>query len=227
MYGYRWSPQNRPKAFMWNGAPSDLVLQGAFEIPAVAGYTLSANGLQWNQIPDITANPQKVSVQYNMFAYITDTSHPWLHPIALLAGIYGNRLPSSSCGGGVAYDYSGGVWYAGATISPPSCSQSYGTTVYTGAYSTDIPFSGTKFYRIHFTRQNLVNIINAISAYSCSGGGCPARGYSTNPDNYELEYYGVILETTLSHTNGNSTSFTDRQVAVAAHAYGVTAYAYH
>jgi hypothetical protein len=51
------------------------------------------------------------------------------------------------------------------------------------------------FWRAHITRANLLAAINAINSFPCSGPpNCPAKGYSTNPNNYVLEYAGVIAE---------------------------------
>lgn len=230
MYGYAWSPQNRPKAFLWNSTtPADLVLQGSLAVPAVDGYRLNPNGLAWTQIQDLKATPSEVSIQYNLFAYIRDTSHPNLKPIALLGAVYGNRYPNTGCESGLGYDYPAGVWYASSTIrNPSSCQTNYATTVYSSGYTTNNPFQNTKFYRIHFTRGNLVHIVNGINSYPSCDGSCPSRGYSTNPDNYVLDYFGVILETKLCHPNGScSTAFLDRQVSAAARGRSVAAYSYH
>lgn len=228
MYGYAWAPQNRPKAFLWgSNTPAELVLQGDLALPGVDGYMKDSND-SWVQVQDVNAIPLQVVIQYNLFAYIRDISHPNLHPIALLAGVYGNGDPVTGCRYHLGYDYSDGVWYIGTTIYDPSkCSTPYSTVRYTEGYSTNVPFATPKFYRIHFTRSNLLNIVNDINSQVCSSS-CPDNGYSTDPDDYVLDYYGVILETTVCHSVVVcGTQLADRQVAAVARAQYVAAFSYH
>jgi hypothetical protein len=109
------------------------------------------------------------------------------------------------------------VWFASAPISDahtnsPDTARRFVTKIYsegdlnsnlTDVYNLNIPML---FWRAHITRQNLINAVTAINTSDCDnpppGIGCPptapARGYSTNPDVWVLEYAGVIAEATLA-----------------------------
>lgn len=229
MYGYAWSPEKRPKAFLWgSGIPAELVLQGNLAMPLVQGYIEQPDG-SWSAVADLNAQPMEVSIQYNLFAYIRDGSHPDLPPIALLAGVYGNGGAIEGCRHHLGYDYPEGVWFVGTTIhDPEQCTTPYSTVRGPTAYSTNKPFSESSFYRIHFSRSNLRQIVRDINAHGCDGV-CPDRGYSVDPDDYLLDYYGVILETTVCDLPdmGCSTSLPNRQVVAAARARAVLAFSYH
>ena len=49
------------------------------------------------------------------------------------------------------------------------------------------------FFRAHIRPEDWMQLIAAIERHDCSAG-CPARGYSSNPADYELEYAGLLVE---------------------------------
>jgi hypothetical protein len=197
MYGYAWSAPNRPYAFRQrvrgNWAASDLVLQGLLAVPAVQTFDGSLVGGAWSFAPVADINDLDTfsgSAQLDFFAYIEDTTHPGLNPIALIAQVYGNGPASFfSCPaagvGLVRKDYAEGVWY-GAT---PLCSTDISTVEYTAGLTTNTLSPELTFYRIHYTPQNLQNLIARINGPQC-GSSC----YSSDPNAYVVQYAGVIAE---------------------------------
>ncbi|PTL75580.1 hypothetical protein [Vitiosangium sp. GDMCC 1.1324] len=252
MYGYAWSSANRPRPFSLvttrNGVlgtwPSELVLQGSMAVPLVTGWNTSNGGATWNGI----SNPgpgdllNSGAAQLSMFAYLRDTSHPNLRPIAVLAGAYANN-GSTTCPtngrGNVSFDYPTGAWYSGNAI----CTTDVSTVRYTGATMSISQFSDLRFFRMHYTRQNLINFVNRINNMQCAsdasgnlipnscncsvpGTNCPPIGYSTNPDHYVIEYTGVLGEIIQCNTTGCDTVITDRQISMAARVYGYGSFWY-
>lgn len=193
MYGYAWGPGHRPYAFrqllLGRWVRSDLVLQGLLAVPALQTFdgTFSNGNWSWPPVADINdLQTFSGSGQFDFFAYIEDTNHPGLRPIALIAAVYGNGPAHNfDCHSIVRMDYPNGIWF-GAT---PICSTDISTVNYTAGFSTNQLFSDLTFYRIHYTAQNLVNLINRIN-----GPDCSANCYSTDPDAYVVQYAGVIVE---------------------------------
>jgi hypothetical protein len=233
MYGYAWSSAHRPYAFRhgFPTAPNEFVMQGQFTVPALAGYqgTPQHSPTSWTAVTDITQYLTFGVGQLDMFAYIRDTTHPTLHPIALISGIYNNTIadpyvcPST---GNVGWDYPGGVWFASTGI----CTTDVSTVRYTAGYTTRNLFSTPTFYRIHYTPANLTALINRINTSSCTPGiTCPVNGYSNNPNDYVVEYMGAIAETQLCDRFDYrcATNVEDSQISMATHTYGVAAYSYY
>jgi hypothetical protein len=244
IWGYAWSQSNRVYPFVENGAPTELVVQANIALPIYD--------------PNTRGSGRVASGQVVLFAYLRDMAHPSLHPIAMLAAAYNSAWTQSSFNNGfVAYDYSNndiqaaatsypnwyggmsgnGVWFSSGEIG---ANTPYITTRYTVGLS-DAPLSprwnlsaASPFFRAHFTQQNLLNLINAIQANPCAGPpNCPAKGYSTNPADYALEYAGVIAESTLtdgqfdvSATNWVPNDPTKDQVSLTAHIYAFGVYRY-
>lgn len=254
MYGYAWSPANQPRPFSVvatrNGVlgtwPSELVLQGSMAVPVVTGWNTSNGGATWNAIGNPGAGDlfNSGAAQLSMYAYLRDTSHPNLRPIAVLAGTYANN-GSTTCPtngwGGVSFDYAAGVWFSGNGI----CTTDVSTVRYTGATLSNSQFSDARFFRMHYTRQNLINFVNRINNMQCAvdpvtgglksnscnctapGKHCPPIGYSTNPDHYVVEYTGVLGEIVQCNpTQGCDTAILDRQISMAARVYGYGAFWY-
>ncbi|WP_163869896.1 hypothetical protein [Myxococcus eversor] len=253
MYGYAWSPPNRPRAFnrlKWVGelpvrVPTELVLQGTMAVPVVTGWNQAHASAPWNAISN-PSGPTDVfnsgAAQLSMFAYLRDTSHPTLRPIGVLGGVYANNAvpPCPSSWGNIGYDYPAGAWFTGNGL----CNTDLSTVRYTGALTTNSLFSDLRFFRMHVTRQNLVNLINRINGQACRIGGkgpipdtcichgpedCPPTGYSTNPDDYVVEYTGVLGEIVQCHQTPTvtcNTTLTDRQISMAARIQGFGAFAY-
>ncbi|HMG12111.1 MAG TPA: hypothetical protein VK571_02970 [Gemmatimonadaceae bacterium] len=250
MYGYAWGAGNRPYAFKQliagNWVPSDLVLQGLLAVPALQTYegTLSNGTWSWASVSDINnLNTFSGSGQLDFFAYIQDTSHPSLHPIALIAGVYGNG-PSSNfqCAtppatGNIGMDYPTGVWFGSTAI----CNTDISTANYTGGFTSNTLSPNLTFYRIHYTTKNLRNLVSRINASTnCKSVNC----YSSDPSVYTVQYIGVIAETEpCTHTIGSpvvihcSTNLRDPnqggylpnkdgQIGMVAKISGVSAYAY-
>jgi hypothetical protein len=198
MYGYAWAPGNRPYAFKQriggNWVPSDLVLQGWMAVPALQTYegTLSNGRWSWAPVADINdVNTFSGSGQLDFFAYIQDTSHPSLHPIALIAGVYVNG-PDFDCSAhttaSIGTDYPTGVWFASTGI----CNTDISTVVYTGGFTSNTLSANLNFYRIHYTTTNLRNLVSRINASTrCKSVNC----YSTDPSVYAVQYIGAIAET--------------------------------
>jgi len=209
IYGYAWSSAAQHWAFTQltfnsSGQPvwvsKELVLQGTLSVPAMNVFsgTLQSNGTySWTQSP----NPNALNGpgQFGFFAYLVDTTHPSLHPIALVFDAFATGVGASySCPtkGSVSYDYANGVWFGSGGF----CNTDISTVRYTAGLTTQ-NFFGPTFYRIHVTPQNWINLINRINSSTC-GANCPATGYSTNPSSYKLQYMGVIAETDLCDSRG-------------------------
>lgn len=233
MYGYSWSTANRPRAFVHTfsvypvtyNVPSELVIQANIKVPFVGVWagTPHINPTTWTSY---TGSSQITygSVQNDLFVYLADTTHPNLHPIAVLAGTMLNQ--SASCrvaGSPVAQDYPGGVWFGGSIM----CTNDI-MTLRTGAQTAFAPFSDSRLFRIHITRDNMVNLVNLINANGCK----PANCYSTNPDDYVVNYAGVISEAALIAPDdhgvvGVNNDALDRQVSMATGIQNVGIFWYH
>ena len=79
--------------------------------------------------------------------------------------------------------------------------------------------------------MNLINRINAAGPGSptinCTPGvSCPQNGYSTNPDDYRLQYAGVIAEAVLLENGSPANTSTIRQLTMGATIRGVGIYQY-
>ncbi|WP_426744370.1 hypothetical protein VZQ01_22295 [Myxococcus faecalis] len=253
MFGYAWSPGSRPRPFSLYTSrdgvvgtwPTELVLQGDMAVPLVTGWNTSNGGATWN----VLSNPGPGDIfnsgvaQLSMFAYLRDTSHSNLRPIAILAGVYANNGPAAcptNGRGNINYDYPSGVWFTGNAL----CTTDVSTVRYTGATTTTSHFSDLRFFRAHYTRQNLINLVRRINNQQCAsdatgkllanscncptpGVSCPPIGYSTNPDDYVVEYTGVLAEIIQCNpTQGCDTVITDRQISMASRVHGYGAFWY-
>jgi hypothetical protein len=200
MFGYQWGA-NEPPAFLryTNGygviSESSLIVQANIAVPQVYTYSASVNASARLNYPA----PQQ---QVSLYAYIKDNTRPDLPPIALVAFTHDKGTANSV--GAVLCDYAQGVWFASGNTSLTS---NYFTNDELGTVSTAAevlppskfnPSEPLKPYRMKVTRQNLTNLTAAINAKVLPPGtSCPARGYSTNPDNYTVKYAGVIAELTI------------------------------
>ncbi|MCP3062918.1 hypothetical protein LXT21_29445 [Myxococcus sp. K38C18041901] len=254
MFGYAWSPANRPRPFSLfttrNGVlgtwPTEFVLQGNMTVPLVTGWNTSDGGATWNGL----SNPgpgdilNSGAAQLSMFAYLRDTAHPNLRPIGVLGGVYANNVPASPCPangrGNVGFDYPNGAWFTGNAL----CNTDLSTVRYTGATTTHSQFSDLRFFRVHYTRQNLINLVQRINNQQCAsdaagnllanscncptpGVSCPPTGYSTNPDDYVVEYTGVLAEIVQCNpTQGCDTVITNRQISMTSRVNGYGAFWY-
>jgi hypothetical protein len=226
MYGYAWSPANRPLAFASN---ADLVLQADLAVPTFRSWGF--NGASWVEAaPGATGT--YADGQIDLFAYLEDVTHPALHPIAVVFVAWGNRA-SAACGatGFVGFDYPTGVWFGSSNM----CSTDLGTHVF-GTPTQSATFSGQTFFRMHITPANWVAIINRINAAGpmaadlgvrCTPGtSCPGIGYSTNPADYRLQYAGVIAEVVLLENGAPNNLSTIRQLQMGAHVWDTGVYQY-
>jgi len=204
MYGYAWS--NPPYAFkalktnpsgVFYWVSSDLVLQGKLAVPQIGAYrgVLTNGTWQWSNA-NIRQSWTYGTIGYSLFAYIVDTTHPNLHPIAILATAYinGSQTSDVACAnwsfGNIAFDYAPpvspngtfGVWFA----SVPFCTTDISTADPTSAASTVDTSANLAFYRIHITPGNLTAIVNRINGLHCGGGTgqgtCKEQGVENPPD---------------------------------------------
>ena len=250
MYGYAWNTASGPFAFkhlfLGSFIPNELVLQGNLAVPAMQGFTGTKQPdgtYAWAPVADINADPLSFgSAQYDLFAYLQDSAHPNLHPIAVVIGAYGNGSPAFQCPstGNVFWDYPQGVW----ATSTGFCTTDISTVRSTVGHTTNQLFLTPTMYRIHLTPQNWTNLISRINNLQCTAGQsnscltpshlpclpgstCPQIGYSTDPNDYRLQYMGVIAEVALcDHANGCSTNIPDSQVGFAVNASQVKAFSY-
>lgn len=183
MFGYQWGSGQEPRPFYTFVAgqliQTDLVVQSVIASTLYGPYTPSG--------------PNRAFGQIALFAYLIDTTHPNLHPIALVAQTHDSQNANNY--GFISCDYPTGVWFAS------------GDTTNSTAYMTQDPYSANsklltavhnpsalaEFYWMRISNANMTNIANAINS-SPLGGVCPARGYSTNPYDYVLKYGGIITE---------------------------------
>jgi len=230
MYGYAWSAGRRPDAFvMYNSyggpiGPASLVLQASLAVPWFGSWSL-ANGA-W------TFGGEQQSGQLALFAYLEDKTRLDLPPIAIIGETWDSR--SASCPadgrGFVGFDYSRGVWFGSAAL----CNTDITTVFYrpwptqTGLYSDE------RFFRIHITPTNWQNLIARINSANpgnadvnlrCTPGStCPPTGYSSDPNNYRVQYAGVIAEVALIENGGTNTASQNRQASMGVDIYGVGIY---
>lgn len=197
MYGYAWSAPNRPYAFRrprgGSWVASDLVLQGLLAVPALQTFDGTFEHGAWSFAPvaDVDAlDTFSGSAQLDFFAYIADSSHPALKPIALIAQVYSNgpaeffRCADNALGA-VRKDYADGIWF-GAT---PLCSTDISSVEYTAGYTSNVLSPELTFYRVHYTPDNLRHLIARIN-----GPDCRTNCYAADPNAYVLQYMGVIAE---------------------------------
>lgn len=223
MFGYAWSPSQRPAPFS-NG--SDLVVQAELAVPTFDSWGFVAGN--WAQAP---ANDTGLYAdgQLDLFFYLEDRAHPTLPPIAVVNVAWGNRFGGCTPQGFVGFDYPQGVWFGASGI----CTTDISTHLYSAPTQT-ATFSAPQFFRIHITRANWVNLINRINAagpvsstITCTPGvSCPMNGYSTNPDDYRLQYAGVIGEAVLLENGSPANTSTIRQLTMGATIRGVGIYQY-
>ncbi|MEO6758499.1 MAG: hypothetical protein ABIO24_03525, partial [Saprospiraceae bacterium] len=190
MWGYAWSKSQQVRPFAKNGQPTDLVLQANIAVP-------------WFAPRHVSGTNNVISAQVAFYAYLRDTTHPDLHPIAILASTHDNDSAAGTTNGFVGFDYSdamtreavalyplwftapeagqgAGVWFAGGPIRAGSASP-YVTTMYSGGQLTKpLTPQGTpmEFWRAHVTPQNLINSINAIETTGC----------------YKAQFKGVLFD---------------------------------
>lgn len=194
MFGYQWGVGSEPNAFRITNAygqtirNTDLIVQANIAVPEIYTYSGSVN----TSIQPYPTPMQQVS----LYAYVVDTSHPSLPPIALVEFTHdrGAATPANV----ISCDYKQGVWF------------SSGNTTYSSKYFTHdsasnnaillpaskfSPSDPALFFRMRITPGNFIATVTDINASTSTD--CPARGYSTNPDNYILKYAGVIAELTV------------------------------
>jgi hypothetical protein len=219
MYGYSWAGGSRTRPFVKDGQPTHLMLQGNVGVSTYAPVNTSG-----------VSDPSAASGQVGFFAYLRDTTHPSLPPIAILAMTHLNGTVGSTWGAGdAAFDYTNydttraataypnwlagqtgdGVWFGAGPIMATAGNQSaFVSTYYTEGQTTGfgpMDLNGSPpmpFFRAHIRPQDWVNLVTAIQSHPCvAPRGCPPRGYSLNAADYELEYAGLIAETTLIRDN--------------------------
>lgn len=230
MFGYAFAAGSRPDVFvMRNGygapiGPAQLVVQASIAVPWFASWA-NVNG-SWVQSPN---SGDYGDGQAALFAYLEDTSHPGLPPIAILGLLWGNRWGGCASTGGVAFDYPAGVWFGASGI----CT----TDITTAFYSTptqQAPFADQRFFRIHVTPQNWTNLVTRVNSAGpanpdpslrCTPGvSCPPTGYSTDPAAWRLQYAGVISEVSLLENNVRTNESAVRQASMGTDVYGVGIY---
>ena len=193
MYGYAWPPGSRPRPFVKDGLPTHLVLQANV---AVSSWLPTK--------PDGSSNASDTSADSCLFAYLRDKheGHESLHPIAILACTHhaGVPLVHAQAPATAAFDYIEGVWFGAGIISnDPANNRAFVSTYYTAASTRGLsPFGPVAdpdipFFRAHIRPEDWIELVEAIEADECPFG-CPARGYSTDPADYELEYAGLLVE---------------------------------
>lgn len=271
MIGYSFSAANRPYPFTKNGLATDLVLQSSIAVPwystthrSGTNNPMSGQVGLYVYLRDM-ANPSFPPIVVLAMSHMSNLIDYSLQPGTNRGQQYGFLVH-----GNVSWDYASadtnaaktaypywlqnapwngsGVWFTSAPISS-SNDQRYITKVYSAGdlnsnlvplYDLGAPLT---FWRAHITPANLGNIVADINGVSCSA--CPPRpsgGYSNNPNNWVMEYAGVITEVTLSdglydvsRTNwggmpGGSTPYADTtkdQISIGAHAYAPGIYRYY
>jgi hypothetical protein len=231
MYGYAWSSERRPDAFVMHhnsyGAPigpAQLVLQASMAVSWFGSWSLVNGGWVFGQ--------EAQSGQLALFAYLEDRTRPDLPPIAIIGETWDSR--SAACPangmGFVGFDYPQGVWFGSAAL----CNTDI-TSVFYLPYPTQTAlFSDERFFRIHITPTNWQNLIARINSaspgnadvnLSCSpGSSCPPTGYSNDPSNYRVQYAGVIAEVALIENGITRNESTNRQASMGVDIYGVGIY---
>ena len=196
MFGYAWREGFRPRPFVANGMPTHLVLQANIGVS------------RWLPVnPDGSSNAANTSADACFFAYLRDArpGHEALHPIAILACTHyaGTPIVHTDAAPAAAFDYPDGVWFGAGIISDdPANNLPFVSTYYTGASSRGLaPFDSQgdppmPFYRAHVRPEDWVALVEAIESHDCATG-CPARGYSRDPADYELEYAGFMAESAM------------------------------
>lgn len=206
LWGYAWANSVNPFRGA-DGKPTELVVQGEIAVPLFYYVKKQGTGVPVAQIV--------------MFAMLRDITNPSLHAIAVMGTAFDSGWGATmSYDGYLAYDFGNSAidqartsypqWYPGAsangvwfTSQPIGGNYPYMRTRYSTlpsgpvAQRSDLS-APLQFFRYHISPKNLLNVVNGINAHPCSGPPqCPAKGYSTNPDHYVVEYAGVIAETTL------------------------------
>ena len=261
MMGYQFSLPNRPYAFVKNGLPTHLVLQSNVAVPWYSVTHRPGTNQRINGQAGLFVYLRDIS--HSSFAPIVVLAMTHMSNLT--------EQPSFPLTGSVGFDYSSadtntaksaypawlssapsngsGVWFVAAPISSNN-NQRYVTKIFsdgdlnsnlTPLYNLNVPLL---FWRAHITPSNLTNIVNDINVAPC-GLSCPSRpsgGYSTNPNNWVVEYAGVIAETVLDsnlydqdRTNwgGNpsgATPYNDTtkdQVSLGVHVYAPGIYRYY
>lgn len=197
MFGYQWGSGSEPRAFKMIDSygqkirNTDLIVQADIAVPEIYTYSGPVN----TAIPPYPTPMQQVS----LYAYVIDTTHPTLPPIALIEFTHDRHAATSD--DVISCDYKQGVWFAS------------GSTTYSTKYVTHDPASTnsivlpasklspsdpTLFFRMRITPANMTAIAGDINGASSSLKSlCPATGYSTNPDDYIVKYAGIIAELTV------------------------------
>jgi hypothetical protein len=203
MYGYSWGSSGPPAFRDDYGTPSDLVVQVSAAVPLVWENLNKQNPM---------SRPYPV-LDVTLFAYLKDLAHPGLHEIAIIGSIAANERKSFPdetvtplygdayvTKGIVSIDYPNGIFFASGAVRT---STPFTTVIYTGAQAREYPnrwdqrtTEPLQFYRMHVTPKNLVQIVDAIQALPCPNG-CPAKGYSRNPNDYIVTYAGLLSEVTV------------------------------
>jgi hypothetical protein len=196
------------------------------------------------RFPNHSGDLDKQVGQLGFFAYLRDTAHPTLHPIAIVMLVASSGFDAEYYQhGALSYDYSSqmnddgpnGVWFASGAVG---ANTAYTTTGYSQGNANAAVASGVdpnapmQFWRTHVTPANLANIVMAINqAYpACAAVGCPQAGYSANfpadLGNYVLEYAGLIMELALVEDTYDTAPGDTDQISMGFHGEGLGIYRY-
>lgn len=210
MAGYSWDLASAPRAFVqpFTNHPADLVVQAY----------LSQTKTLIHLAPNRDSHIPSPAFQVSLFAYLVDLTHPTLHPIAVIGLISDDRpLDPSFCGASGLNDYPQGVWFSAFLLS---CVSPFNTLDPFGDVTESIPAPywapqiPLQFVRMRVSPENWKNTISIINNSNCSN--CPAKGYSTNPQDYVVKYAGIIAEASLLDSqDGSLGDLTKDQISVA------------
>lgn len=172
MYGYSWPAGSGPRPFTKNGSPTHLVLQANV---GLASYDVTGPGGG----RDLTQGSGQVA----LFAYLRDTTHPFLPPIVILAATHAYNGSNStvpgldSCSPGciAAFDYNQVISAAAAPAYPAWLSgmdSDSGVWFVTGPISVD-PSNHNDFVSTYFTDGQT----SVISTSATDAGGNPSMPF--------------------------------------------------
>lgn len=138
MWGYAWTVNSMPRPFVKNGIPTHLVLQGSGLVALYRPTLANQHG---------SPNRNAAAGQLSFFAYLVDTVHPALRPLAIIAGIFDSEWTAGYAqAGAVGQDYNSSVIasykaaYPG-TPNPPGWWQNADTA--DGVWFASAPISKT------------------------------------------------------------------------------------
>jgi len=183
MYGYKYVKGTEPSAFTFSRFLTPLIISAELAVPYV-------NAQKYSTTPSIVPVGQAA-----LYVYLRDISNPHLHPIALVSLTHETR--SYEATQGVSCDYKDGVYFAYGDNNSGEYfaydSKGVQGHITTGDYFENVNQPLLQ-HRMKITPKNFLNTLSKINSGIAN---CPQDGYSTNLRNYVVEYYGVIMETTI------------------------------